>query len=122
MFTPESVGLCTYILHLHVNASQIAADQPVSGGSDKSKKADIEPPPFLYSISAWSLSPGLSLTTVCRSIQGTIRKERCGREERKKGKKKKKNEGSELSPPLRLLFNTATERGRERSEVKQEKK
>ncbi len=107
-------GSCTYTLHPHVSK----ADQPVNGGGAKSRRTDTEPPSFLYSMSAQSRPPGLSLTTVCRSIRRTIRKERRGRGGRNKGKK---NEGSELSPPLRLLFNTATERGRERARLSKRK-
>lgn len=43
------------------------------------------------------------------------------RKRERKEKKKKKNEGSELSPPLRLLFNTATARGRERARLSKRK-
>lgn len=111
----HSACACERIMQTHSKGSGAASDS-----GDKSRKADTEPPPFLYSISAQSLSLRPSLTTVCRSIQRTIRKERRGRGERKR-EKKKKNEGSELSPPPRLLFNTATERGRERARLSKRK-
>lgn len=108
----HSATACKSIMCTHSKA-----DRPVSGGSNKSRKADTEPPPFLYSICAHCVSwtkfnNSLPLYSEYDKERKTWKGER---------KKRKKNEGSELSPPLRLLFNTATERGRERARLSKRK-
>lgn len=78
--------------------------------------------PNLYSIYVQSLSRGQihSSTTVCSSIQGTIRKEKTWKGEREKEKKKER--GLRVKPsPETPLQHSHRERKR-KSEVKQKKK
>lgn len=80
------------------------ANWSISSDSNKSREADTG----LLSLNK----------SVCRSIQRELRKERSGKRERRK---EKKSERSVLSPPLRLLSNTATDRGRERVRLSKRK-
>lgn len=118
-------GLCTCTLHLHINtlcAFRVRQTSLLVVAVIKAGRQILNRLRFLYSISAQTLSPGLihSSTTVCRSIQRTIRKERRGKRARENGREKER--GLRVKPsPETPLQHSHRERKR-KSEVKQEKK